>query len=150
MLWEGSWLQLRGPLQTARQSVTLQCCSYPADPGHGTPLRRGGLWPLSPSLCDAQGEGRGLCLCSLLQLRGISAFQGRKSAFSVFHFTARFFVREFQKCAAEPMYSLRQYVRVTYSKSMYHCLQGPAALEVYFIDSVYISVSLNRVKAYHH
>lgn len=48
------------------------------------------------------------------------------------------------------MYSLRQYVSVTYSKSMYRCLQGPMALEVYFTNAVYISVSLNRVKAYHH
>lgn len=65
-----------------------------------------------PFLCDAQGLGQGHCLCSVLQLRGISAFQGRKSAFLVFHFTACFCVWEFQKCTAEPMCSPRQHVGV--------------------------------------
>lgn len=39
------------------------------------------------------------------------------------------------------MYSLRQYVSVTYSKSMYRCLQGPMALEVYFIDCIHFSIT---------
>lgn len=49
-----------------------------------------------PFLCDALAIGQGHCRYSLFQLRGISAFQGRKSAFLVFHFTAWFSVWEFQ------------------------------------------------------
>lgn len=87
--------------------------------GAGTaPLARAGVGaPLCcyfPFLCDAQGVD----LCSQLQLRGISAFEGTKPAFSVCHFTARFFVPELQKRAAETMHALRRGVSVTYNKSM--------------------------------
>lgn len=135
-----SVLQL--PARSRAWDLALPCCSH-------CPW---GLWPLSPWLFPTprEREGQGHCPCFPLQLGGFSAFQGRKSAFLVFHFTAGFFVGEFQKCTAEPMPSLRQYVSVIYSKSMCRCLQGPMTLEVYFINSVYISVSLNRVKAYHH
>lgn len=37
-----------------------------------------------------------------------------------------------------------------HSQLMCLCLLGPMALEVHFISSVYISLSLNRVKAYCH
>lgn len=88
-------------------SMALQCCSFPGVPGE--------LWPLSIAISHSSAMLREWVkgtVFALLQLRGISAFQGRKSAFLVFHFTACFSVWEFQKCTAEPMHSLGQHVRV--------------------------------------
>lgn len=53
----------------------------------------------------------GALLCSPLWLRGIAAFQGRKSAFVIFHFTECIFVGEFQNHTAEPRQSLKCYIQ---------------------------------------
>lgn len=53
----------------------------------------------------------GALLYSPLQLRGIAAFQGRKSAFLIFHFTECIFVGEFQNRTAEPRQSLKCYIQ---------------------------------------
>lgn len=130
----------------------LQGCDYPTQPRArelALPRWRGlGLGPLSVAISHSSVMLREWIFALNYSSEGslLSRAQNLPSQSAISQHAA--LCRSFRNA------QLRQCTRsggVSASHTISRCsLQGPTALKVHFISSVYISVPLDRVKAYHH
>lgn len=126
-------------------STALQCCNFPRVPGE--------LWLLSVAISHSSMmltewvKGTAFALYYSSEGSLLSRAENLPSCSSISQHASlceSFKNAQLSQC---PHWGS---MWVLHSHSMCLCLQGPMALEVHFICSVYISLSLNRVKAYCH